>query len=372
MSIPLFKVSMSEQASEAVAKVLESGMTGEGPVVQKFENKLQEYFGVHTIALNSCTSALILALRMSNVEGKKVLVSPFTFPATSCAVAAERGCIEWVAPEEDTLCMDLEVAARKVKDNPKGIAAVVVTLVGGHVPYGLLEFQQLLSKHRISLIFDAAHAFGTFVYDRHVANHADFSCFSFQSIKHLTTGDGGALTIRDPWQVDRAERLKWFGMSRDTKGKTRLQHQMDYSIPEWGYKFHMNDIAASIGLANWETAWEGINASQGNAAFYDAAFSEEVWIRPLKSHWGYLPAYWVYGFHIPVSYQMELIDRLNKNGVDASPLWKPNNEHECFSSSYSNVRTFSPVFIPNGWWVTASDRESIVDQIKKYMREKNL
>ncbi len=240
--IPLFKVAMSHTSKESVAKVLASGMIGEGPVTQQFQRSLAELFHhEHVIPLSSCTAALSLALRLAGVgPGDEVITSPFTMVATSAAIKQAGATIRWCDVDRETLCADLD----DIKEvfEPGLTRAILITCVGGLVPRGLEELAGL----EIPVILDCAHALTTTYRDKHISHWGDYCCFSFQSIKPLTTGDGGALTVRDSGSADRAEKLKWFGISRNAlPGVSRLRHQMTADIEEWGYKYHMNDIAAT-------------------------------------------------------------------------------------------------------------------------------
>lgn len=387
-TIPMFKVNMAPGTADAVTKVLESGMIGEGPKVIEFTEALKDLFKhPHVVALNSCTSALTLALRLGNIgPNNTVLSSPFTMVATNCAIAASGADIRWCSVDKRTYCMDLARAANIIKH--EHISAVIITLVGGMVPHGLEEFIEVCSREGTYLIFDAAHALTTTYKGIHISHWADATCFSFQSIKHLTTGDGGAIAIKRLGDYMRAQKLKWFGLTREVpEGKTRLEHQMTYQMSEWGYKYHMNDISASIGLANWDVALRAIKKSQDNADFYNSFKSPLDGPEVPK---GCNPSWWVY----PV-WSIDpgrLVEDLAKYNIVATQMWPMNNIHDCFPNDEENQvsitngenRIFSinpwgagikggPVFIPNGFWLTKEDRMHIAKSlciIKKSLERK--
>ena len=375
--IPLFKVNMSPEASNAVAGVLESGMIGEGPKVEEFTEKLQELFDHNgVVCTSSCTSALEIALRLCSVRGHPVVSTPFTFPATNCAIANEGGLIEWTAVDPDTLCVETEATIRKAIETKA--RAVVITLVGGLVPKNFDHFYWALKTNYIPLILDCAHALTTTYKGKHISHWADFTCYSFQSIKHLTTGDGGALVIENETLYEDAKKLKWFGIDRKVPGgKTRLEHQMESSIRQSGYKAHMNDIAAAIGLANLPGAIGAIRISQDNAAYFDDFISTNLFdkIEPLYIGPESTSSRWAYGFKVKynecedgsyyreddkrLAFVMEKTKALNELGVAASPLWKMNNEHYCFSRKPFLARQPAAIFIPSGFWVRAEERKQI-------------
>lgn len=381
--IPMFQSAVSPDAADAVKEVLASGMLGEGPKVEAFTARLQDYLDNNrVVCLNSCTSALIMALKLYGIRsGKKVLSSPFTMVATNCAIAATGADIEWFDPSTENFSIDhdeyKEVVARLSK-----VDAVILTLVGGVPPHYYLLEQLRRECHRqhIPLILDAAHGLTTSSEKGHISEYADMTCLSFQSIKHLNTVDGGALVINKDLPrslYDRAKKLKWFGMSREVpEGMTRLQHQMTADVPEPGNKWHMNDVCATIGLANWDLAFQNVEKSTDNALFYNREFSRCPELHgtsvklislldPPRCSW------WVYG--LLVERRDELIEHLAKDNIVSTPMWRRNDFYSGFKQSkvpMLNMDEISKkvIFIPNGFWVTAADRQRIVDSIKTFYK----
>lgn len=373
--IPLFKTNISPHAKEEVSKVLESGMIGEGPRVKAFTAILSEITNQdNIIPLNSCTSALTLALRLATKGQKGRVISPtFTFPATNTAIKDNGLDIIFSKTDPKTLCSSVDDIIDLIF-SLKSIKAIVLTLVGGLIPADFDRLYTITKDYKIPLILDAAHALTTHYKGKHISHWADFTCFSFQAIKHLTTGDGGALICNNNEDFELANRLKWFGMDRNVpSGKTRLEHQMEYSIPDWGYKYHMNDISAAIGLANIDRAMSAIGRSEGNANCYNERFKDALDIQTLFISDRSTADWWVYGFTVPPNKQWKLIDALNNKGIQSSPLWKLNHTHDCFNNfrpdSDLNFVDYAPVFIPNGYWVTEEQRERIADLVIKLNKE---
>ena len=239
--IPLFKVFMSEDAPKAVSSVLKSGYIGQGPLVDRFETELATFFGHEIVTVNSCTSALDLAFHLCRVgPGAHVITTAQTCAATNTGIL-QRGATPVfvdILPESGLIDPDAVRAALVGAANVKAIVAVDW---GGHP----CDYDALKS-FGIPVIEDAAHAVGSTYKGAHVARSGgDYVCFSFQAIKHLTTGDGGALKV-PPNQLELARRLRWFGIDRTSATKFRFEED----IPVAGFKYHMNDIAAAIGLSN--------------------------------------------------------------------------------------------------------------------------
>lgn len=357
----------------AIHSVLKSNMIGEGPKVKEFTETLMKLFTTPRVTcLNSCTSALEMACVLSDVKGKEVISTPFTMVATNTAIEAAGGKIVFHDIDPDTLCLDLESLPGKINENT---AAVMLTLVGGVLP-NKFDMIYTLPKH-VKVILDCAHALGTKYCGVHISKLADFACFSFQSIKHLSTGDGGAVVNYDPVYDDRIKRMKWFGMTRDVPpGKTRLQLQMEQDIVEAGRKWHMNDLAAALGIANMPLAMASLEKSKENGNYYQTELEDletQGHIRRLKLDAETTPSWWVYGFL--AEDRNKLLQHMLDGGIEATQMWKRNDK---YTFAKKHVTPFLPnmdmvekdiIFIPNGWWVTPENRNFIVQTIREFYKK---
>jgi len=364
--IPLFKVSMAGQTRELVDRVLASGMIGEGPRVCEFTRRLAALFQhENVLCLNSCTSALVLALRLSGVgPGDEVISSPFTMISPNTAVLQAGGRVRWSDVDPRTLCSDVKDVRRKLSSRTK---AVIITCLGGLIPFDLEQLEGL----GVPVILDCAHALSTTYRGRHVSHWADFCCFSFQAVKHLTTGDGGAITVRDDALFERAQRLRWFGIQRTSAtAADRLREQMDADVSDWGYKFHMNDIAAAIGLSNFDLALTRVRQTRENTRVYLDAFRRIPEIRLPEVPGECEPSWWVFGMR--VKRRDHLMELLQDNGIQSSPLWKRNDHYTVFRQAGGvplpgmDMIQHEILFIPNGWWVSEPERARIIETIRAF------
>ena len=235
--IPLFKPYMSWRAGFYVLRTLYSGQLAEGKRVKQFEKEFGEKFGQkNVIAVNSGTSALELAYELAGIEkGDEVITPVLTCTATNLPLV-RRGAKIVFADIDYDLNINIEDVVKKITKKTK---AIVFVHFGGN-NRGLKELVALCKKHKIVLIEDAAQAVGSDYWGK-----ADFACVSLQAIKLLTSGDGGFLITKKQSDYEKAKRLRWFGIDRDQK-----QKGIDVDVKEAGYKYHMSDITASIGLGN--------------------------------------------------------------------------------------------------------------------------
>jgi perosamine synthetase len=290
--IPLFKVSMSDTAELHVGRTLDSGFVAQGKRVEEFEEALIPWMGRKPITVNSGTSALTLALRLAGVRGGKVVSTPMTCSATNLAILASGAEPVWADIDPRTGLIDPQSVTDRLGDYGLRIKAIMAVDWGGQ-PADYSELREAIFPNNIPIIEDAAHAFGSSYKNTRTGSVADYTCFSFQAIKHLTTGDGGALTTR-MGDEKRARTLRWFGIDREAETK---EFRGEVDIEEWGYKFHMNDIAATIGLANL-TIMDGIMAKhRAHADIYDEHLdSRFVRTKPTYNHNG---SWWIYTILLP-------------------------------------------------------------------------
>lgn len=363
--IQMFNAKISNRLTSALSDLLATGFIGEGERVVEFTKKLEEYFSCQNLLLlNSCTSALTLAGRLLNLKpGDEIISSPFTMVATNVAFMPFGVKIVWADINADDVNISFESVKSKVTDKTK---AIVVTHVGG-LPCAMVNMRKL----GIPIISDCAHAIDTYYDGEHISHWADFSCFSFQAIKQLNTGDGGAIVIKDKKLFERAEKLKWFGMSRKVpEGMTRLQHQMTADVEEWGYKMHMNDINATIGLTNFECLNDVTSIQVENAEFYLQELRDLPGITLPRWEHNSFPSWWA--FYVLADKRKELMEFLEKKGVVTTPMWRRNDQYTCFKTAkpkkLPNMDALQDkiLFIPVGWWLTKNDKEYIVECIKEF------
>jgi len=246
-NLVLFHPHIPATAANRVAEVLNTRWIGQGPKVDEFERKFSASFcsGRRAVAVGSGTDALHLSYILAGLEpGDQVIAPLFTCTATNIPFLYMGVKVVFADVQLNTLNIDPADVRRRITPNTK---AVVCVHYGG-LPCDMDELQAIADEHDIILIEDAAHALGAHYKGRSVGEISDFTAFSFQAVKQITTGDGGMLVVKDEFLSDKAERLRWFGIDR--KAKQRGNWQND--IWEVGYKYQMTDISAAMGLAALE------------------------------------------------------------------------------------------------------------------------
>ena len=369
--IPLFKVRMSPDAAGRVAAVLGSGYIGQGKQVDAFEAALARFIGHPTpLAVNSATSGLTLALRLvcgSGADPGEILAPPLTCTATNWPILAAGQRIRWVDTNPADANMDIDDLRNKLSARTR---AILVVHWGGY-PNDLDALRSVQDEcHarfgvRPAIIEDAAHAFGAAYKGHAIGTFANYCVFSFQAIKHVTCGDGGALICPDEGQTERGRLLRWYGIDRSTNTDLRV-HQ---DILEWGYKFHMNDISAAIGLANLAAAADTLKRHRENAEYYRKALRDVPGVRLLEEAPDRKSAHWL--FTLRASRRGGLQRKLQERGISSSVVHKRNDHYSCTQAFRAEelpgttVMDHEMLCIPVGWWVDAADRERIADVIRE-------
>jgi len=388
--IDLFKVFMAETAAEEVGKVLNSGYIGQGPKVDEFEKQLKQHFNHdYVTTVNAGTSALHLALHLlkkpnkENVnvtgvggyqsfwpgleEGDEVLATPMTCTASNWPILANGLKIKWVDIDPETLNMDLDDLERKITPKTK----VIMLVHWGGYPNDLDRIKEIQEKsYRLygfkpAVIEDGAHSFGSKYKGKPIGTHGNLTMYSLQAIKHITSIDGGLLMSPHSELNKRARLIRWYGIDRDGD---RKDFRCEADIEEWGFKFHMNDVCATVGIENLKHFDTIVNRHKENAKFYDEQLKDIDGVTLLKREEGHDSAFWIYS--ILVENRDGFYKHMHENGIAVSQVHERNDKHTCVREFVSNLpnleRTISKVVsIPVGWWVSDEDREYIVDCIKK-------
>jgi perosamine synthetase len=327
-TIPVFRPSVGDEEIAFVTEVLRSGWWGLGPKTAEFENRFAEYVGAQCcVGLNSATAALHLGLKVLNVDGGEVLTTPMTFISTNHAILYNNAIPVFCDIEPDTLNIDVKDMARKISPRTK---AIVVVHYGGH-PCDMDEIHALAREYKVPVLEDAAHACGAFYKGRKIGFLSDITCFSFHAVKNLAMGEGGAITTQNPEYEKRLRELRWLGISKDTwsRADTGQGYSWYYNVEEVGYKYHLSDIYASIGLAQLGKL-DRLNARRREIVQeYQEAFADLDWLeRPVER------PYVVSALHnyvVKLDTRDSLMAYLKERGISTGMHYIPNHLYDVYA-----------------------------------------
>jgi len=370
--IPVFRPSIDNDEIEAVTKVLKSGWLGMGKITEEFEKQFAKYIGVkHAIALNSCTEALRLSL-VGLEPGDEVITTPLTFVSTIHAILYNGGKPVFADVLKDDLTIDPADIEKKITLKTKTI--IPVHLYGN--PCRIKEIMAIAENNDLKVIEDCAHACGSnYSFTSDKVGSWNTSCWSFHAVKNLACGDGGMITTNDDHDAERFKKLRWLGISKSTfQRSNNLGHNYgwEYDVEDLGYKCHMNDISASIGLCQLKKLDENNHKRKEIALRYEKALSSLVETIPFNGD----SACHIYAIRTP--YRDKLNLWLRENGISSGVHYKPIYSHSYFAKMLGESYYLPTVekewqkllSLPIYPDLSRKDQEWIILKIKEFFNEK--
>jgi len=350
-------------------QTLSSGFVAEGPKVKEFENKISKWVGNEkVIAVNSGTSALHLALVLAGVKyGDIVITTPVTSPATNISIVNIGANIVWADVDPLTSNISPVSIKKMIAKHGDKVKAVIAVDWGGY-PCDYDAIKSVLPDN-VKLIQDAAHSLGAIYKDKLVGSlESDFTTFSFQAIKHITTGDGGLVACRDEESFERGKRLRWFGIDRNKPGRT-----WNDDLLEIGYKFHMNDIAAAIGIHQLDELDFILERRREIANSYITQVPNLRY--QFNPNYKAVSAYWL--FTIYVENLKSFMAFMQNKEINAFPVHIRNDIYTGFknvvydSDILDGVEKVSTTMccIPVGEWLSDVDKDYIISSLKIWYNE---
>ncbi len=344
--IPVFRPSLGEEEIAAVAEVLRSGWIGLGPRTAAFERAFAQYVGArHAVGTASATAALHLALLGLGVgPGDEVIVPTLTFVSTAHAVRYCGAVPVFADVEEETLCIDPRDVRRKITPRTKAILPVHY---GGHAA-DLEAIHGLARRRGLLVVEDAAHACGAEVAGRRIGRPGPSAavCFSFHAVKNLTTGEGGMVTTDDEALAKRLRELRWMGISRDTWDRTEggAVYAWRYDVRHLGWKAHLSDVQAAIGLVQLRKLDAGNARRRELAARYSESLRGLPGVRLPVERAGVRSAWHLYA--IRAERRDDLLAFLKKRGIAPGVHYFPLHLHPYYLEAGEDARHTGPGSCP--------------------------
>lgn len=361
MNIKFSPPDISESEIQEVAEALKSGWITTGPRVKKLEKLIAEYVDTpKCVCLNSQTACAEMALRILGIgEGDEVITSAYTYTATASVVCHVGAKLVLVDTQKDSLEMDYDAVHSAITERTKAIIPVDL----GGVPcdydriFDIVNSNRKLFKPnndiqkaigRITVLADTAHAFGAEWHGKRIGSIADFSAFSFHAVKNFTTGEGGALTWQHIEGVDDEEiyhqlqLLSLHGQNKDAFAKTQLG-AWEYDIIGTWYKCNMTDVAAAMGLAQFERYPQMLKRRCEIIEKYDKAF-KPLGIKVLPHYTDkYSSSGHLYITRVPnitAEQRSEIITLMAQKGIACNVHYKPLPLHTAYKQFGFNIRNY--------------------------------
>lgn len=321
--IRLSKSCIGEAEKNAVLKVLDEEYLGMGLQVQEFENALSNFFGKPAICVVNGTAALQLAVQACGIKaGDEVLVPSLTYVSSFQAISATGATPVACDVNGFSLTMDLKDAESRMTRRTRAIMPV-------HYSGGVGDLQEVYEfakKHSLRVIEDAAHAFGTSYNGSRVGHMGDICCFSFDGIKNITSGEGGCIVTDDETILQGVKDARLLGVEKDTEKRYTGQRSWEFNVSNQGWRYHMSNIMAAIGIEQLKRFDEFAFKRQKYAKLYDQLFEDSLRIKPLNNDYNLIVP------HIYVVRIKDLKDRkvlqetlLNEWNIQTGIHYQPNH-----------------------------------------------
>ncbi len=370
--IPVLQPSIGQEEIDAVTEVLRSGWLGLGPKTEQFEQQFAGFVGSRfAVALNSGTAALHLAMDILGIgPGDEVIVPSITFISTVHAVSYVGATPVFADIERDTMNLSVEDIERKITNKTK---AIIVVHMAGH-PCDMDAVHELAQSKGIKVVEDAAHACGAIYKGKRIGSISDMTCFSFHAVKNLTSGEGGAITCKAEWMNRKLREKRWVGISRDTwiRSSHEKVYAWQYFVDQVGYKYHMNDLQAAIGLVQLNKL-ERLNERRREIAErYGAELKDLDWIElPQERSYG-LSSWHLYQIKFAhESLRDRMISHLQEQNIATGVHYYPCHLHPSYIHLKATVPISSEIWkriltLPIHPNITDEDLDRILQRIREF------
>ncbi|MCL4458576.1 MAG: DegT/DnrJ/EryC1/StrS family aminotransferase [Chloroflexi bacterium] len=367
--IPVFKPSVDEEELEALREVLASGWIGLGPKTKEFEQQFANYIGTkYAVGFNSATAALHMSVVISNLgPGDEVISPSLTFISTNHVILYVGATPVFADIEEDTLCVSPADIERKITAKTR---AIMVVHYGGH-PCDMDPIMEIARARGITVIEDAAHACGSEYKGRKAGTLGNLGCFSFHAVKNLTTGEGGMITTNSEEEAKRLLKLRWMGITKDTwkRSETGERYSWYYEVEEVGFKNHMSDIAAAIGIIQLRKLAQSNARRRQIVKQYSEAFADLDWLQtPVEKEWAKSACH---NYVVKVEKRDRFMAHLQEAGIASSVHYIPNHHYAMYKQYSADVPLTERVWtklvtLPLYPDLTASDSDRIITAVRSF------
>lgn len=365
--MPVSRPSVGRRELNEIDKVFKSHWLGLGAWVARFEGKIRGFIGVgNAIAVNTGTTALHLALNALGIKGPdEVIVPSLTFAASVQAIMMAGAKPVFCDVQPDTLNMDVEDMAQRITRRTKAIVPVHY----GGLACDMERILKVAAVKKIKVIEDAAHAFGSLYKGKRIGSFGDATCFSFDPIKNITCGEGGAITTNNAELAQIIYKKRILGIDKDTWSRYKHRREWFYTVSTLGFRYHMSNINAAIGLIQLEKFNTMDKRKKESVIRYDEAFRRIEGIELLKRD---------YRNTAPFNYIIKikkgrdkLIKFLKERGIDSGVHYIPNHLQPFFKEFRDSLPVTERVWLqiitlPLYYDMTDKDVERVIDSVKKF------
>jgi perosamine synthetase len=369
--IPAFRPCLGPEELQGVSSVFDSRHLGLGEVTREFERRLSQFLQVkHVVAVSHGTAALHLALDALELEpGDEVIVPSLTFVATVQAILMAGAVPVFCEVKPDTLNLDITDAFGRVTSRSRAIMPV-------HFAGLPCEMGSLLREARlreISVVEDAAHAFGACHQGHKIGSLGDLTCFSFDAIKNITCGEGGAIATESDELAAGLARRRRLGMAHGFQSGDPAEAHWQYHVVSRGFRYHMPDINAAIGLKQLEKFSAFQARRREIVERYDRAFGGLPGLEPIQ-HDLEQTCPWAYVVKVAGGRRNSFREYLVRQGIQTLVQFIPNHLQPAFAKFRVDLPVTEELFeqivsLPLFVEMTDAQVETVIEAVQGFTKK---
>lgn len=307
---------MGLDTAQHVVAALDMRWLGMGSLVKEFEDRIAAFLEVgdrKVITTNTGTAAIHVALLAAGVgPGDEVITPSFNYVADHQAVRMTGADVVMCDIKEPELGIDCEKAEALITKRTKAI----IPLHFAGIPCDQRSVYDLAKKHGLRVVEDACHAFGTRIGGRRIGSYGDIACFSFDPVKLITSVDGGAVVVNSEQELEHLRHYRQLGVDKDTLARYKNSRGWEYDVVDKGFRYHLTDIAASVGISQIKQAEQFIASRQEVCRRYSEAFGRLEGACVLASDFTDIAPF-IYSLRVLNGRRNDLIDHLGRRNVES-------------------------------------------------------
>ena len=371
--IAVFEPYLGDDTLNAVTRAFEERWLGMGMSTKEFEERLADFLeleGRRIVATNTGTSALHLALLSAGAgPGVEVIVPSFNFVADHQAITATGATPVFCDIEEETLGLD----PRRVRELIREQTRILLPLHFAGIPCQIDELYDIADEHELRVVEDATHAFGSRSADRRIGSFGDLACFSFDPVKVITSIDGGAVVLPDSEDLAAVQQRRLLGIDRDTIERYANRRAWDYDVVRPGFRYHLTNVLARIGLSQLARVDEFISNRQMYCRLYQSLLADLDGVDRLQADYGNVSPF-IYCVRVSGDRRTGLIDHLAAHGIATGIHFMPAHTYSLYQAAPRGELPVTErvsseiVTLPLHSFMTNSDIEFICEAITKFFR----
>jgi len=338
------KQSIDQSDIDAVVKVLKGDWLTQGPAVEDFEDDLKNYFGAkHACVVSNGTAALHLAgLALGWKPGDIVLTTPLTFLATANSIVYSAATPDFVDIDVETYTIDPNLVEEKVKayqEKGKKVKAIMGVDFAGH-PCDWKALREIADKYELQLINDNCHALGaTYIEDmQYAVKYSDLVIQSYHPVKHLTTGEGGAVLTNNSKLDEKIRQLRTHGMTKDSNILEKNDGPWYYEMHELGYNYRITDFQCALGSSQLKKLDSFNQKRREIAKLYDNSLSNIDCLKIPKVQDTIEHAYHLYPLQIDFEKlsitKVEFFEKMKEKGINLQVHYIPIHLQPFYQKNY--------------------------------------